>query len=617
VSTVSRSESVESSGLTGVPLWLDVSPEPIFGVLHTPHASGQARLAALILPTFGWDNDCSYRARRDWATALAESGVATLRVDLPGTENSVGSPLGPNRVQTWVDATTTAAQWLRKRSDCDRLVVIGIGLGGLIAHQAAVAGAPIDDMVLWGVRASGRAYVRELRAYAAVVAGQFEEAQVDDGDDVIAIGGYAMSTETAQALGSIKLADSALPQANLRRVLLISRDAHGIDEKLLTGLSESGAAVTVLETNDYRSLIAPPEYGMRPTRTISESVAWLLNPSAGELAQIQHGELPTVPEVVDCVEFERDGVTIRERLSSIETAGGRVVGIISEPASGPRASHCLVVINAGALRHTGPNRIFVEIARSAAAIGVPTVRFDLPGLGDSDGKAKNVFEYGPESDIASLAVLRRIFDHAQGLGIADRFVTTGMSLGGNLAVRAVAEDQRVVGAIGINVPALGFTDRPSSLSRRAAVVYAGLEAMATERPRQRLPAPLRAMVNRLTLARQTIDMRLRNRLAPIDVLWRLAHRADVGELSKGLDQLGGSGAHVLILLVKSEWMVRLFTKPKLRQQLQRAQNIEVEELNSRDHLLRPLWIQKMLIDRVTLAASEFDSRAKEGQSSGN
>jgi len=602
-----RHAAAEGGGVTGTPFWLDLKPEPIFGVLHTPSSTGRVPIGALILPTFGWDNDCSYRARRDWATALAESGVPTVRIDFPGTENSVGSPIGPDRVQSWIDAVLSTAQWLRQRSQCDRLVVIGIGLGGLIAHQAVAAGAVIDDLVLWGVPAKGRSYVRELRAYGAVVGGQFAEPPAaTDNAGVIEIGGYPMSEQTAEALSGINLTEGPLPQAQLRRVLLIGRDAHGVDEKLRVSLSESGATVSVLDSDDYRSLVAPPEYGMRPTKTISDSVQWLLHPYRGSRDRIQHADVSEVPEAVDSVLFDCDGANIGERLCSVDTPGGRVEGIISEPANRAHASHCLVAINAGALRHTGPNRMVVELTRRAAASGVPAVRFDLPGLGDSDGKASNVFEYGPENDVASLVVVRRVCDHLQRLGVADRFVTTGVSLGGNLAVRATLQDERVIGAIGINAPALGFTDRPISLARSRAVMYAGLDAMAAGRSGQRLPRPLRGIANRASLARQTVDVRLRARLAPIDFLWRLSHRADVGELSRGLEELGDAGARILLLLGTTEWMVRLVAQPKLAETLGRSPNIKIEQLACSDHLLRPLWVQKKIIDRVIRASQEFD-----------
>jgi len=488
----------DSGSVTGKPFWLELAHDHVYGVLHTPRSAGPARVAVLILPTFGWDSDCSYRARRDWATGLAESGVAVARIDFPGTENSGGSPLDPNRVRSWIDATISAAHWLRQQSGCERLVAIGIGLGGLIAYQAVAGDAEIDDLVLWGVRASGRAYLRELRAYAAVVAGGIDDTESSErAGGAIGIGGHAMSAETVEDLSAIDLSKVPLPQARLRRVLLLGRDAHGVDEKLRRHLADSGATVTVIEADDYYRLVAPPELGLAPTKTIAASIDWLLGSSSANIEPLRHLPAPPVPEAVDAVEFEYGGVSIRERLAEIETTAGRLVGIVSEPPPGSaRASYCLVVLNSGALRHTGPNRIFVELARRATASGVPTMRFDLPGLGDSDGISVRTYERTAEHDADSLAIVAEIYDHLQRLRVADRFVATGLCLGGYLPIRAVLEDGRSIGAISANPPAFRWTDAQQKRLIRELVAFAGPEHVKAQKARDRLPRVLRATADR-------------------------------------------------------------------------------------------------------------------------
>ena len=45
----------------------------------------------------------------------------------------------------------------------------------------------------------------------------------------------------------------------------------------------------------------------------------------------------------------------------------------------------MILLNAGWVRHAGPNRMWVDAARRWASIGVPSVRLDLLGIGESDG----------------------------------------------------------------------------------------------------------------------------------------------------------------------------------------------------------------------------------------
>ncbi|MDQ6745221.1 MAG: alpha/beta fold hydrolase, partial [Actinomycetota bacterium] len=120
-------------------------------------------------PPFGWEDMCSYRARRMWAAELAQAGYATARFDLPGSGDSWGSPHESELVQAWLSSVAGAADWLREVSSASRVVALGIGLGGLLAARALQQGAAMDDLILWGVPARGRTLVRELRAQAALV----------------------------------------------------------------------------------------------------------------------------------------------------------------------------------------------------------------------------------------------------------------------------------------------------------------------------------------------------------------------------------------------------------------------------------------------------------------
>jgi alpha-beta hydrolase superfamily lysophospholipase len=581
-----------------------VQPEPVYGVLHSPEEQARTRLAALILPTFGWDSDCSYRARRAWATKLAESGLIVARIDFPGTENSVGSPLARGRVQSWVDATATAARWLRERSDCDRLVAIGVGLGGLIAYQAVCEAAPIDDLVLWATRASGRAYLRELRAYATATSDEnIDTADAVRADGAIGIGGHIMSAETGESLRAMKIAGVPLPHARLRRVLLLGRDAHGIDSKLRDHLADSGAMLTALESDDYHELMALPELRLMPTKTIAASIDWIHDPSAAHIDPIPHATEPSSANVAGAVDFEFDGAPLRERISELHTPEGRLVGIISEPAAAERAPYCLVVVNAGELRHTGPNRIFVEMARRAAAMGVPMARFDLPGIGDSDGNPVRTFERTVENDADSLAVLEQLNDHLQRLGVADRFVPVGLCLGGYLAMHTALTDERSVGAICINPPTFRWTSVQQNTLRRGLAAVAP-EAMTPAGGKHvpQLLEPLAAWAER-TL--RSVNLRARRQLAHSRILWRLTHHRGIVDACATLDQFAGGHVRLLLLLSEDETLLRLLEQPKLAAKLRRCSNIEVERLPTHDHVLRSLWSQEKALERVGVALAEL------------
>jgi alpha-beta hydrolase superfamily lysophospholipase len=595
-----------AGALTGEPQWLALEPEPIYAVLHTPPERARTGHAALLLPSFGWDDECSYRRRRDWATQLAYSGITSARFDLPGQENSAGSPLAAHRAESWVDAVVEVASWLRARSGCERLTAIGVGVGGLIAYQAAVDTAPIDDLVLWGVRASGSAYVRELRAYAAIAA-QADDADAARPDGAIGIGGHVLSAETAATLAAIDLTELNLPDAEHRRVLLIGRDGHGVDAKLHSHLAASGADLTVLDSDEYHALMSPPDLGLSPTRTASASVEWIAKGPRRGVYPAASAHASTVPAPADVVSFEHDGVLIRERLATLETPAGPLRGVISEPASCAPAPYCLVSVNSGALRHTGPNRLFVEIARRAAANGVPAARFDLPGLGDSEGRAIPSFERTEADDRASLAALKTIYDYLEQLGVAERFVAAGFSLGGYLTVRATIADSRVCGALSVNPTGFVWTDKQRQRVFKDLIAIAGPDALRAESVPSPVPGALRPPAERVAAARRSLDAALRRRLARYDLLWRIEHRREIAGLNARLDALADTGTPMLVLLSQDEPLLRMFERSKPAAKLARCPNIRVERLPNDDHLLRPLWIQEIVAERFVSALLEFSS----------
>jgi hypothetical protein len=61
----------------------------------------------------------------------------------------------------------------------------------------------------------------------------------------------------------------------------------------------------------------------------------------------------------------------------------RLVGLLTIPDGGAKGATGCLLFNAGVLHRVGPHRINVKLARALAARGVPSIRMDLSGLGDS------------------------------------------------------------------------------------------------------------------------------------------------------------------------------------------------------------------------------------------
>ncbi len=134
-------------------------------------------------------------------------------------------------------------------------------------------------------------------------------------------------------------------------------------------------------------------------------------------------------------------MTFRERVLRLGP-DGRLVGIVTEPASRTRDLPVFLMLNAGVVHRVGPNRIYVSMARRLAATGFATCRFDVSGLGDSLTRRDGL----PYED-ARLADTREAMDHVQrALGV-DRFVTLGLCSGADHAFRVALADERTVGSV--------------------------------------------------------------------------------------------------------------------------------------------------------------------------
>lgn len=122
-------------------------------------------------------------------------------------------------------------------------------------------------------------------------------------------------------------------------------------------------------------------------------------------------------------------------------AGGALSGILTEPAGGA-GGPAVLLLNAGLLHRVGPNRLYVSLARRLAALGLPVLRFDYSGLGESEPRRDEV-----TLEQSMLEEGLEAMHFLQAEGIADRFVPMGLCAGAEQSQRLAHADARVVGAV--------------------------------------------------------------------------------------------------------------------------------------------------------------------------
>ncbi len=108
----------------------------------------------------------------------------------------------------------------------------------------------------------------------------------------------------------------------------------------------------------------------------------------------------------------------------------------------------VIILNSGLVPHTGIWRLHVRLARALATIGVPSLRFDLSGIGDSEPPRDALpLEQIVRRDIDAAATYAR---EAQGIG---RLVTLGLCSGARDALATAGRRDDVSGLVAIDLVA--------------------------------------------------------------------------------------------------------------------------------------------------------------------
>lgn len=584
------------------PLYLDLPAGPVFAIYHPPPVDAPPSMAVLLCPPWGWNDITSYRARRAWAEHLAEAGHPTLRFDFPGTGDSGGAPSDDGRLAAWRGAIAGGAAWLRDATDGRRVAAIGLGLGGLVAVNAIGEGAGIDELVAWATPGSGRAFVRAERAFANLqtsrysLTGEREPSLLPDG--WMEVNGFVLSAETVGELEALTV--SGLSTGSLRRALLLDHDGIPVDAGLRGHLEKAGVEVTTGAGPGWGAMTFHPERFDPPIAVFATVDAWLAAGLGPKSVAAASTEAPAVGR--DEAILDVGGVRVREMPFLVAHEVGTLFGILAEPVDGPRPPLAAIFLNAGAVRRIGPNRLWVEAARRAAAEGLPTLRVDLEGIGDSDGDAGRYRDVGEFYRTELGGFIGGFLDALEARGYGERFVLAGLCAGGFWAFNGADRDERAVAALMVNPGALEW--HPALVKDRNARKLKRLRRGAWWR------RILRGQVKRknvVAVAQATASQGWR---AVASLPARIAaRRADpspaTASVERILDRLRDRHVRVVMAFSDDEPVRAELERDGVLAHLERWPNMALEGLPARDHTLRPivaqLGVHELLVRELTQA----------------
>jgi pimeloyl-ACP methyl ester carboxylesterase len=208
------------------PLFFGPSAAPLYGVHQPPE--GKALDAGLVLCNpFGQEYMRAHRAYRQLALLLTKLGFHVLRFDYRGTGDSSGD-LADVTADDWVVDVGHAVQELRDVANIQRVGVLGLRLGALIAAEACRARDDIERLILWDPVSSGRQYDAELLAEIAAEQSASHGPHSGNGEDArgnLSYNGFILSAAFRASIRNFDLL-SAVPQSVPRVLLAVSHESQ-------------------------------------------------------------------------------------------------------------------------------------------------------------------------------------------------------------------------------------------------------------------------------------------------------------------------------------------------------------------------------------------------------
>lgn len=605
------------TGITAQPLWFGDQSTPIFGWFDAPSAPGRD-LAVVICPPFGYEAICTHRALRDLGRLLAAAGFPVLRFDYHGTGDSSGSDRQPDRVPAWLASITAAIDEVKALSRRKAVALIGMRLGAVLAATAAAGRNDVPALLLWAPILSGKAFLREMQmlhvsGQRLPVSGKRADLPGPAPGDAEAAG-FVLSASTMAALRELDLLKLNRPPAP--SAFIVDRDDLPEDNRLGQKLELLGVKLRRERIQGYSAMMQDPHRALSPRPVFEAMAGWLAHESQllGDHESDLPGPLRADRSIPLETEAETSRATARETAVSITAGGFCLRGMLCEPArdagSGSRPSSSarrgLVFLNAGAIRRIGPNRLYVELARSWANRGLTSLRVDLSGVGDSDGQeptGSRLYEMALVSQARSAI---RFLREERG---CERVTLLGLCSGAFVAFHTALADDAVDATLLVNPQLFLWTEGASLEVRRRTNYQASLHYRQSLLRRESWAKLLRGNVDVARLAKllgaRFVDV-AKDRLSPL--LDLVGERSEDQVLTAFRAALARGIDTYLLFCTGDPGLdnIQSHLGPGLRD-LERhvgggpsgRGTVDLATIHGPDHTFTPVWSQRALAELLT------------------
>jgi len=563
------------------------SERPLFGFIHHPsNVVPTSGIGVVVCNPFGYEAVCAHRSLRHFAKAAAALRCPALHFDYDGTGDSAGDDSDPDRLGAWTRSIGNAIEEIKQATGVRRVILLGLRFGALLATLASAGRDDIDGLVALAPVLSGRLYLRELRVLQNAAALSPPPASVpmaSPGEESL---GFRLAPETLEAIASIDLLKTKGSPAP--RLLVIDRHDLPGSDKWTARLREAGTEVEGHRLPGYAEMVLDPHASVVPDRMVEIYSSWL----SRRVAEAPDSVAPSRPRSEATATFG----DVVERPVQID--GSVLVGILSTPRNQGASGRAIVLLNAGAVRHVGPNRLYVALARRWASLGHVVLRYDQSGIGESDARpaSPDVDVYSPHAigDIRlAVSLLRARPDTTEVVGV-------GLCSGAYHAFKAASMGVPLDGIVPIN-PLVFFwrpgtsLDVPTHQVAQDAAYYKR-SALSLERWRRLLRGEVNPWAFTQTMlrhARSVAAHRLRD-------LARTVGRPYPEDLGFELEKLAARGVALHFVFASGEAgldLLKLEGGTSVPRLLERGK-LHIDIIEGPDHTFTPMWSHPVLLARL-------------------
>lgn len=397
---------------------------------------GGGSTGVLMLPAWGFEEMTIRRGWAGFAASIAANGYPVLRFDWPGCGDSLGDTANGIQLSQWRQAVSQAADFLRTHAHVEHIVLVGHGLGGLIALHVAPDISP-SAVVSMAAQGEGNAGLRELEIWGRMI-GSFLRLPPASSRDVLEVAGHRMSRAFAAEIAALRL-PAASPFSRPVPLLLVQRSGGSVAPSWGEALAVAGFDVTSVGYTGWDAFLSQTSASIPPVDDFRAVTDWLL-------AQAPPGQRHVAAREAPVQDLEGDGFLERPVLFGKEN---ELFGILCVPRE-QNSRAIVIMINSGDNYHIGWARMHVEFARQLARAGISSFRIDTGGIGEAADVDGHLFYVPRQLDDVTAAV-DRVSQESLG-----PVMLLGRCSGGYAAVQTAVADNRIAGIVAVNTVRLSI-----------------------------------------------------------------------------------------------------------------------------------------------------------------